>query len=187
MNDKKLIDYLPLFLQDIREYSGLMNAVQPEVDSLRAALAQLLADVFVDSASSSGLSRWEKSVGITHASAGAAKRRKDILTKLNGLTLHSVAALREELAGWLRRESFDDDIEVDAGMNRVLLYTDMFNIFLAIQAGFNIYFILPLNMSVYIIQPPSTELSNLIPYTDLEALLSHSQRCGDFYSGGDSL
>lgn len=82
--DRKLIDYLPRFMQEYFEMQKIMEAEQPEVDCLWLELENILADQFILEATESGVNRWESMLEISPKGTDALDERKfRILTKLN--------------------------------------------------------------------------------------------------------
>ena len=63
--DRKLIDYLPPFIQQFTEMNMIMSAEQPEVDSLWNSCENILNESFILYASEIGIKRWETIVGVT--------------------------------------------------------------------------------------------------------------------------
>lgn len=85
MYDRNLIDYLPMFLQDVRELKAIMNnAEQPEMLIDWTALENALDDQFINDSTEYGVSRWEQILGITpKATLTLDERKFAILTRIN--------------------------------------------------------------------------------------------------------
>ena len=80
--DRKLIDYLPHFLQDFRELSHIMGTEQVEIDSLNKETENALADQFIMDLTINGAKRWESMLGISPKDTDTLnERRFRILTK----------------------------------------------------------------------------------------------------------
>jgi hypothetical protein len=63
--DRKLIDYLPRILKDVREYKSIMVGEQPEIEDLWDALGAALDDQFIADATEYGIERYEGILSIT--------------------------------------------------------------------------------------------------------------------------
>ena len=76
----KLINYMPPFLQGVREYNRIFDAEDIELNNLETNMNLLLTEVIVKLASSFGLDRYENIYGIRTASENIEARRAAILT-----------------------------------------------------------------------------------------------------------
>lgn len=82
--DRKLINYLPLFMQEYFEMQKIMETEQVEIDRLWLEAENALADQFILEATESGVRRWESMLGISPKDTDSLDERKfRILTKLN--------------------------------------------------------------------------------------------------------
>lgn len=101
--DRKLIDYLPPFMQKYRELTVLMDAEQPEVDRLWTAVENALADQFVMDATEDGIKRWERVLGIFPKGTDTLDERKfrviAMLNKELPYTLRSFEQILTNLCG----------------------------------------------------------------------------------------
>lgn len=79
----KLIEYLPEFLQDIREYKEIFKAEDIELDRLKDSIEEVLDEVIVNNASKYGIDRYEKIYDIKSDSTDIEERRFAILSKMN--------------------------------------------------------------------------------------------------------
>lgn len=76
--------YLPKFVRDYREIKETMEAEQPSVDEAWEDVGKVMNDQFVDTATESGIARYEKILGIKpKATHTLDERRFNILTKMN--------------------------------------------------------------------------------------------------------
>ena len=114
MYDRKLIEYLPEFLRDIREYKAILtDAVEPEVVALFQAIETALNDQFVQTASEYGVSRYEKMLKISSKSSYSLDDRKfTILTKINEHVPYTLTALKQKLESLCGKDNYS--VEVDA-------------------------------------------------------------------------
>lgn len=84
VTNRKLIDYLPLSLQEYRELAAIMGTEQPEIDSLWNSAEEALENQFVLEATENGVKRWESMLGISPKGTDTLDERKfRILTKMN--------------------------------------------------------------------------------------------------------
>ena len=96
--NRKLIDYLPLFIQEFVEMQRIMSAEQPEVDALWDSCENVLNDSFIMYASENGVKRWESIIGITPKDTDTLdERRFRILTKMNQELPYTMVKLKEVL------------------------------------------------------------------------------------------
>ena len=114
MYNRNLIDYLPEFLRDIREYKAILtDAVQPEVVKLYEAIETALNDQFIQSASESAISRYEEMLKITpRATQTLDERRFTILTLMNAQLPYTLNSLKKRLESLCGKDNYS--VEVDA-------------------------------------------------------------------------
>lgn len=79
----KLINYMPQFLKNVREFNEIFNAEDFELEFMREQIDKILKEVIVTTAESYGLERYEKIYGITNISETIEARRMNILFKIN--------------------------------------------------------------------------------------------------------
>lgn len=79
----KLIEYMPTFLKEVREFKQIFNVGDQELEKLATKLEQLSKEVIVKTAESYGLERYEKIYGITDTADTVEGRRTNILFKMN--------------------------------------------------------------------------------------------------------
>ena len=132
MYKRKLIDYLPEFLRNVREYKAILtDAVQPEVIELFQAIENALSDQFVDSASESAISRYEKMLKITpRATQTLDERRFTILTLMNAQLPYTLNSLKKRLENLCGKDNYS--VEVDANN-----YTLVVRVALTAKNAFN--------------------------------------------------
>lgn len=95
---KKLIDYLPPFLAEYREYKRLFAVVQAEDDSILQKVENSLNDTYIDLATADGIARWEKLLSITPTEqATLEERRIAIKLKFNKYLPYTMKVLRQML------------------------------------------------------------------------------------------
>ena len=62
--DRKLLDYLPPVLREVLEFQAINAANEPEISIAWDALALVLANQFLDTATASGVAVWERELNI---------------------------------------------------------------------------------------------------------------------------
>jgi hypothetical protein len=102
--DRNLILYLPLFLQNIKEYIAILQtAEQPEISQLWGDLDTALNDQFLSTSPVYGVSRWEKILGIIPKGTETIDDRKfrilSYLSEKRPYTIRSLQATLDNLFG----------------------------------------------------------------------------------------
>lgn len=105
--DRQLLEYLPAFLQSVREYKAICQSEQPQVEALWQGAQEAMADQFIPTATENGVKRWEKILHITpKATDTLEERRFRILTCINQQTPHTITALRQQLEALCGKEGY---------------------------------------------------------------------------------
>lgn len=111
--DRKLINYLPHFMQVYRELKSIMDTEQVEIDQLWMEAENALADQFILEATENGVKRWESMLGISPKDTDTLDERKfRILTKLNQELPYTLRKLEQTLTNLCGNNMFS--IEVTA-------------------------------------------------------------------------
>lgn len=113
MYERNLIEYLPEFLRDVKEYQAILTtAEQPEMIKLWEAEENALKDQFIVDATESGISRWEKILGITpKATDSLDVRRFSILTRINEQIPFTLTTLKEQLRSLCGEDGYDVNLD----------------------------------------------------------------------------
>lgn len=99
MDDRKLIDYLPSVLRDVREYNTIVTAEEPEMLRAWEALENILKDNFIDEATEEGVLRLEGILKIIPKAVDTlADRKFRIKAKVNEQLPYTFRDLEERLA-----------------------------------------------------------------------------------------
>lgn len=110
--DRNLIDYLPDVLKEYQEIIAIMQSEQPEVSSLWGCITNVLNDQFVMDATTNGILRWEKILGISPKGTDTLDLRKfRILARLSEQRPYTFTSLRQQMATLCGEEGYR--IEVD--------------------------------------------------------------------------
>ncbi len=109
----KLIEYMPPFLKDIREFNKIFDAEDIELEELDYNVKKMLTEVIVKTADSYGLDRYEKIYKINNISNNIEIRRINILNKLNDILPFTLKWLYNKLEEALGKGNFNIDIDYD--------------------------------------------------------------------------
>ena len=99
MYDRKMIEYLPECLRNVKEYEAILTmAVQPEVEILWNRLDDMLNDQFIQDATENGVSRYEKIMKIVPRADKTLEERKfALITKNNEHPPFTIKWLEKQL------------------------------------------------------------------------------------------
>ena len=112
---RQLIDYLPPFLRDVREYKEIMSrGEQEEISVLWEAADGVLADQFVNTATLNGVKRWESILGIKPKGTDSLDDRKfRILSRLNEQLPYTLLVLRNMLQALCGGGGFSAEVQAE--------------------------------------------------------------------------
>lgn len=115
-----MIDYLPLFLRDIREYIRITEIEQPEFEEGWAQAEYALQEAFLMTATDYGLSRWEGMMGVTpKGTETIEERRFRILSLLASDTPYTYRQLEKLLTSLCGKGGYE--IELDHNNYSILV------------------------------------------------------------------
>lgn len=114
MYNRNLIDYLPEFLKNIREYKAILtDAVQPEMVELYGAIDNAMNDQFIMDATENGVSRWERMLKIVpKATQTLDDRRFAILARMGEQLPYTMTSLKQRLEALCGKDGYS--VELDA-------------------------------------------------------------------------
>lgn len=72
----RLQEYLPKFMLKFREMDALLSAENPEFDTLKKNIRQMMDDFFIETASETAIARYEKIMGLRPAAGDSLKTRR---------------------------------------------------------------------------------------------------------------
>ena len=107
----KLIEYMPPFLKNIREFNKIFDAEDIELEDLNYNLKKMLTEVIVKTADSYGLDRYENIYNISNTSNNIEIRRINILNKINDILPFTLKWLHNKLEEALGEGNFHIDID----------------------------------------------------------------------------
>ena len=107
----KLIEYMPPFLKNVREFNKIFDAEDIELEELDYNLKKMLTEVIVKMADSYGLDRYENIYNINNTSNNIEIRRINILNKINDILPFTLKWLHNKLEEALGEGNFHIDID----------------------------------------------------------------------------
>ena len=112
VTNRKLIDYLPHFMQVYEEIAVIMGTEQTEIDRLWIEAENALADQFILEATENGVKRWESMLGVSPKDTDTLDERKfRILTKLNQELPYTLRKLEQVLTNLCGADGFSVDVK----------------------------------------------------------------------------
>lgn len=119
--DRKLINYLPPVLREVLEFRTINNANEPEISLAWDAIALVLANQFLDSATEHGVSIWERELLIYPKDTETLEFRK---ARIKAMWNLNMPFTENWLRGWLTQlcgptghkptvDEYTIDIELD--------------------------------------------------------------------------
>lgn len=120
---RNLIEYMPPFLKDVREFNRIFNAEDIELQRLNENMNLLLTEVIVKLAKSFGLDRYEKIYNIKSASINIESRRAAILTKINSRVPFTYKWLYSQLEENFGKDGFKINIDYDNYTIEIVIYS----------------------------------------------------------------
>lgn len=123
MYDRRLIDYLPNVLKEIREYQIIQNnSLQPEITLAWQCTDRLLLDQFIDTMSENGVKRWEKILNIIPKGTLTLDERKfTIYTRLNEELPFTKRVLEQRLSNLCGENNYSIDLRENEYYIKVLI------------------------------------------------------------------
>lgn len=107
----KLIEYYPLFLQDIREFKLISNIEDTELEKIQNKVEEILKEVIVNTAESYGLNRYEKIYNLSNDTNDLTARKYNILAKINNRVPYTMNWLKNKLNNTIGKENYKINID----------------------------------------------------------------------------
>lgn len=142
---KNLIEYIPPFLKDVREYNRIFVAEDIELRELDENLKSLITEVIVKTAKSYGLDRYEKIYNIKNTSNNVGARRATILTRMNSRVPFTYKWLYYQLLENFGENGFEINLDYNNYSLEIVIYglhSEVADIFIQ-----NLYEKLPANLT----------------------------------------
>ncbi|AEY67901.1 hypothetical protein Clo1100_3787 [Clostridium sp. BNL1100] len=93
-----ILNYLPEFLQDFREFQALAASENPEIRALWGRLDNVMKEQFINDSTENGVKRWEAILKINPKGSDSLEVRKfRILTRLNEKLPYTYKKLAQQL------------------------------------------------------------------------------------------
>ena len=172
--NRKLIDYLPHFMQRFVEIVAIMDTEQVEVDRLWTNIENAFSDQFILEATVNGVKRWESMLGISPKDTDTLDERKfRILATMNQELPYTMRKLEQMLTNLCGVDGFS--IELDAANYNVVVTLALENENNLHEVERMLTKILPANMTKKI-QIMYTSNANLSKYTHEQlSVYTHEQ------------
>lgn len=103
----KLIKYMPLFLQNVREFQEIFNVEDKELEYLNEQVENILKEIIVNTAEGYGLNRYEKIYNIQNDTTDIEKRRFNILSKMNNRLPYTINWLKNKLNNIIGKDNYE--------------------------------------------------------------------------------
>ena len=112
--DRKLIDYLPIYVQSFAEMKAIMEAEQVSIEGAWASVEDVMNDQFVTQTTENGVKRWESILGIVpKANFTLDERKFFILARLNEQLPYTKESLETALASLCGADGYTLKIDSD--------------------------------------------------------------------------
>lgn len=109
-----LIDYLPEFLQEIKEYKAIMNTENIEINKLKTQIENSKDEVSISNASEYGIKRYEKILGIKeNTNLNLDERRLIVKNLFLNRAPYTIAWLRNKLESICGKDNYDVSIDYE--------------------------------------------------------------------------
>ncbi|MCE5343147.1 MAG: YmfQ family protein [Eubacteriales bacterium] len=106
-----MIGYLPPIMQEYKELVRLIQAEEPEFQTLSDECGRLLDNLFIDSADADGIARFEKIVGVLpFADDTLALRRTRLFARWNDVTPYTLKTLRNKIVSIQGNENIEVEV-----------------------------------------------------------------------------
>ena len=97
--NRKMLDYLPLFIQEYEEIQEIINAHEKSVNLAWKGVENVLNDQFVNDATENGVKRWEAILNLTPKDTYTLEERRfNVLARLKEQPVFTVETLKKVLA-----------------------------------------------------------------------------------------
>lgn len=111
---KKLIEYLPPFMQSFREIQEIMEAEDKMVDDFDVKMAQLLDNAFISDCDEYGIQKYEKALGIFPGESDTLEERKArVLIRWNDYIPYTIRTLIQKLNEYCGVNNYDLELDLE--------------------------------------------------------------------------
>lgn len=109
----KIINYMPNFLQNVREFEIISNLEDEELEKLKLQIDKIIKEVIVNTSEDYGLKRYEKIYNIDVVSDDIDVRRFNIISKINNKAPFTYKWLDNKLKQLVGENNYKINIEYD--------------------------------------------------------------------------
>jgi len=110
----KLIEYIPSYLQNIREYKEIFKVEEIEIDKLKKNIEKILEEVIVNTSDNYGLTKYEKIYNIKDTTNDLQTRRYNILSKINNKIPYTYNWLINKLNNTIGKDNYIVSIDCNS-------------------------------------------------------------------------
>jgi hypothetical protein len=98
IREVNLLNHLPLYVQEFREIQGIMNAEEPELQSLEDASERIKDNMFILHTDEVGVKRYEDMFGLTPSKNDSLQNRQAmVLSQYTNTVIYTLRGLTERL------------------------------------------------------------------------------------------
>ena len=126
----KIIEYIPNFLQNVREFKIISNLEDEELENIRLQIDKILKEVVVETSESYGLERYEKIYNINTINEDIDIRRFNIISKINNKAPFTIKWLDNKLKKLVGEENYKINVDYNnykVTISIVYLFGDIAN------------------------------------------------------------
>ncbi len=109
----KIIEYIPDFLKNIREFKIISNLEDKELENIKLQIDNILKEIIVNTSENYGLQRYEKIYNINDISNDIEIRRFNIISKINNKIPFTYKWLDNKLKQLVGENNYTIKIEYD--------------------------------------------------------------------------
>lgn len=145
-----LINHVPFFMKEVKEFKSIVKAENPEFDLLQDTRIDMMNNQFILSSTEYGVKRWEKLLNITPSQNDTLdKRKKMILTLMNNNTPYTIRNLKKILSNICEEDDLIIKYDNETFTLTIQFFSDLYGKLEQIQNLLNE--IIPANLIVNLI------------------------------------
>lgn len=123
--DRKLIEYLPEFLQEFREIKIILEQEQKHAEDVNDAKESVFNNNFIETLTPEGCERWEKSLELTSRNLTLPERRNQILGRFAEQRPYTMRTLRNQLTAICGEDGYTCEMYEDEYILKVRIKMHM--------------------------------------------------------------
>ena len=123
IREVNLLGHLPLYVQEYREIQGIMNAEEPEMQSLEDASETIKDNMFILHTNETGIKRYEDMFGLIPSKGDSLHtRQSNVLARYTNTVIYTLSGLIERLnticgVGNYTLELIPDEYRINVGLH----------------------------------------------------------------------